>query len=178
MPPATKAFDALWHCLTPSSSSPVRKYLHLAAKRSPRLSIQCFYFQLGNHISRTAIQPRAVGHNARTIHTAISRHAQQEVRLSAEEFRDHGIKRKLDEDDYHNLRQLSLEGSLPRTQRFVKYLVKDLGEEPNVRIYNAMLLANADHEHGSASEAASILEEMVTERITPDAATYHAALRV
>ena len=79
---------------------------------------------------------------------------------------------------YQNLRHIALGANYRQTQECVQILVEERGEEPNLRLYEALLLANADHEHGSASEVASILEEITNERLTPDSATYHAMLRV
>lgn len=79
---------------------------------------------------------------------------------------------------YHNLRQIALGANYRQTQELVRILVEQRGEKPNLRLYEALLLANADHEHGSASEVARILEEITNEGLTPDAATYHAILRV
>ncbi len=79
---------------------------------------------------------------------------------------------------YQNLRQIALGANYRQTQDCVRILVEERGEKPNLRLYDALLLANADHEHGSASEVARILEEMENEGLTPDSATYHAILRV
>ena len=79
---------------------------------------------------------------------------------------------------YQNLRQIALGANYRQTQECVRILVEERGEKPNLRLYDALLLANADHEHGSASEVARILEEIKNEGLTPDSATYHAILRV
>ena len=79
---------------------------------------------------------------------------------------------------YQNLRQIALGAKHIQTRECVRILVEERGEKPNLRLYDALLLANADHEHGSASEAASILEELKSEKLIPDSATYHAILRV
>ena len=79
---------------------------------------------------------------------------------------------------YQNLRQIALGANYRQTQECVRILAEERGEKPNLRLYDALLLANADHEHGSASEVARILEEIKNEGLTPDSATYHAILRV
>ena len=79
---------------------------------------------------------------------------------------------------YQTLRQIALGANYRQTQECVRILVEQRGEKPNLRLYEALLLANADHEHGSASEVARILEEITNEGLTPDSATYHAILRV
>ncbi len=63
-------------------------------------------------------------------------------------------------------------------RNIVKILVKERGQKPNLRLYDALLLANTDSENGSAGEVARILDEMAVEGLIPDSTTYHAALRV
>ena len=79
---------------------------------------------------------------------------------------------------YQYLRQIALGANYRQTQECVRILVEERGEKPNLRLYDTLLLANADHEHGSASEVAGIWEEIKNEGLTPDSATYHAILRV
>lgn len=79
---------------------------------------------------------------------------------------------------YQELRRSTLKGNYTRIQENVKTLVKERGQTPNLRLYDALLLANADAQHGSAGEVARILDEISVEGLTPDSATYHAALRV
>lgn len=79
---------------------------------------------------------------------------------------------------YENLRHVSRKADYKHVQALVKYLVVERGERPNTRIYDALILANANAEYGSVSEVTQILHEMAVEGITPDSATYHAALRV
>ena len=56
--------------------------------------------------------------------------------------------------------------------------MRERGQKPNLRLYDALLLANTDNQYGSAREVATILDEIAAEGLTPDSATYHAALRV
>ena len=79
---------------------------------------------------------------------------------------------------YQNLRQIALGANYRHTLQCVRTLVEERGEKPNLRLYEALLLANADHKYGSAFEVARILEEIKNEGLTPDSATYHAILRV
>lgn len=79
---------------------------------------------------------------------------------------------------YQNLRHIALGADYRLTQECVRILVEERGEKPNLRLYDALLLANADHEQGSASEVARILEEVKNAGLTPDSTTYHAILRV
>ena len=56
--------------------------------------------------------------------------------------------------------------------------MEERGQKPDLRLYEALLLANTDNQAGSAGEVARILDEIVVEGLVPDSATYHAALRV
>ena len=104
---------------------------------------------------------------------------QPKVRFQRAELRHQEQVRRLDIGiAYQILRQIALGANYRQTQECVRILVEERGENPNLRLYEALLLANADHEHGSASEVASILEEMKNEGLTPESATYHAILRV
>jgi len=101
------------------------------------------------------------------------------VQYSATQLRDQDYMRKLDiRTAYQTLRQTALGGRYSQTQACANILVKERGEKPNLRLYDALLLANADPEYGSASEVARLLEELAGEGLTPDSATFHAALRV
>lgn len=99
--------------------------------------------------------------------------------FSALEMRDQGFIRELDiQSVYRKLRQIALGGNHTQTQACVNILMNERDEKPNVRLYNALLLANVDHENGSASEISDLLEEMANEGFTPNSATYHAVLKV
>lgn len=71
-----------------------------------------------------------------------------------------------------------MKGDYTHIRDVVKILVKERAQKPNLRLYDALLLANTDHQSGSAGEVARILNEIGMEGLVPDSATYHAALRV
>ncbi|CAD6592844.1 MAG: hypothetical protein ASARMPREDX12_006525 [Alectoria sarmentosa] len=79
---------------------------------------------------------------------------------------------------YQELRRSTLEVNYARIRDVVRLLVEERGQKPNLRLYDALLLANTDNQYGSAAEVARILDEIAVEGLTPDSATYHAALRV
>lgn len=112
-------------------------------------------------------------------HAYTMRYAHQKAVFGALELRDQGYMRTLDiEIVYQKLRQIALKGGHSQIQACVNIVLTERGEKPNVRLYDALLLANVDHEYGSAYEASKLLEEMAKEGIAPDSATYHAALKV
>ena len=69
-------------------------------------------------------------------------------------------------------------GSLDEVNKIVTHLVKDRHEEPNIRLYAAMILGNVDPALGSAGKVAALLKEMKTEGINADSGTYHRSLKV
>ncbi|CAF9929488.1 MAG: hypothetical protein ALECFALPRED_004335 [Alectoria fallacina] len=79
---------------------------------------------------------------------------------------------------YQELRRSTLEVNYAHIRDVVRLLVEERGQKPNLRLYDALLLANTDNQYGSAAEVARILDEIAVEGLTPDSATYHAALRV
>jgi len=79
---------------------------------------------------------------------------------------------------YEELKHLSSNGQYVDTTAAVATLVRERGEKLNIRIYDALILANADAFHGSAAEVRGLLQEMIDEGVTPDAATYHKILKV
>lgn len=79
---------------------------------------------------------------------------------------------------YGDLRQASKKADYQLVQQLARLLVNQRGEKPSQRLYHALVLANADPEHGSPREVEALLQEMVDMDIALDAATYHAALKV
>lgn len=79
---------------------------------------------------------------------------------------------------YEELRRASVQADALRVYAIAELLVVHRHEKPNPRLYQALLLANADSYHGSPAEVRRLLREMGDEKIMPDAATYHAILKV
>lgn len=79
---------------------------------------------------------------------------------------------------YALLRKQAALGKMQEVEEIVQQLVSRCGEAPNTRLYAAMILVNHNAEFGSAAEVGRILEEMRNERMEPDEACYHNALKV
>ena len=79
---------------------------------------------------------------------------------------------------YQDLKRFSERADYVRVQAQVEQLVEINHETPNLRLYNALILANGHPQLGSAGEVARLLQEMEEGGIMPDSATYHAILRV
>ncbi|KFY44638.1 hypothetical protein V495_03342 [Pseudogymnoascus sp. VKM F-4514 (FW-929)] len=67
-------------------------------------------------------------------------------------------------------------GSYQKTIQLVQYLIKNRGERPNVRHFDALIRANADAERGSAEEVEGLLKEMDKQGIIGDSGLYHSVL--
>lgn len=79
---------------------------------------------------------------------------------------------------YRELEYASLRGDYLRVSTLVEALVKERGEEPNLPLYLALILANTNPQHGSPAEVKGLLEEMGAEGLIPDSSIYHAILKV
>ena len=82
------------------------------------------------------------------------------------------------QETYEELRHVSKKGEYQKVQALARYLIKSRDERPNSRIYDALITANVDAEYGSPAEVTVLLQEMAEAGLQPDAATYHAVLRV
>ncbi|KAI9841536.1 MAG: hypothetical protein M1837_000637 [Sclerophora amabilis] len=65
-----------------------------------------------------------------------------------------------------------------KVEELVTYLVESEHEKPNLRLYSALILANADANSGSAGAVALLLDELRRERINLNSETYHYILKV
>ena len=180
MPLGTIVVEGLSHCLRPSTSSiqlPWRGFHAILRHKlwPPRHfpDVAQYPIHPDRHRSKATVASRRTWRGVHTIGQ------QLKPQFQSAELRHQEHLRRLEIGiAYQNLRQIALGAKYRQTQECVRILVEERGEKPNLRLYDALLLANADHEHGSASEVARILEEMENEGLTPDSATYHAVLRV
>lgn len=79
---------------------------------------------------------------------------------------------------YDKLRLMSFKGNHKEIEDVVGVLVRDHHEQPNIRLYNALILSNIDPVNGSAAKVSRLLREMTKEGIIPESGTYHALLKV
>ena len=180
MPLGTFVVDGSSHCLRPYTSSIKLQWRGFHALFRHKLWPPTYFpdvAQLPIHLDcHKSIATVGSRRTWREVHTVGQ---QLKSRVQSAELRDQEQLRRVEIGiAYHNLRQVALGANYRQTQECVQILVEERGEKPNLRLYDALLLANADHEHGSASEVARILEEIKNEGLTPDSATYHAILRV
>lgn len=180
MPLAQKAFGIVWHVLRPLKCSASFSPFCIVPKRLLHAATPCLHFRSRNAVQKLVTNPQGLfRYGLQFVSTGHRRYAHQEYTPNPRDVRDQGLMRVLDKQYvYQKLRQIALGGKYHQTHICVHILVKERGEKPNTRLYDALLLANTDPEYGSASEAANLLDEMANEGITPDAVTYHAVLRV
>ena len=176
---ARRAVNGPWHYLYSIPHLAIRRNVHTAPVCRLHISTRNCYLCPRSLIQNLAILPQIVRRTSRRRYTGIRKSIQQKQGFNVSETHDQNFMRELNIGKaYQKLRQIALSGNYPQTQACVNILVRERGEKPNLRLYDALLLANADHEFGSVSEVVRILDEMAEEGINPDAATYHAILRV
>lgn len=78
---------------------------------------------------------------------------------------------------YEHLLRRAAAGDVLGTRELVVHLVRERGEHPSTRLYDALILSNASPAMGSASQVATLLVEMEGHGIAPDASTCHYALK-
>ena len=78
---------------------------------------------------------------------------------------------------YDQLGRRALAGKYESVQNFAAKLVKEHGELPNSRHYEALVLANIENLNGSADEVARLLRNMAHDGIEPNSAVLHGALQ-
>lgn len=179
--PSTKiVVNRLWRFICPSVDVISPSGATLLSNLTPGPRRQCRITSQRNSTRRLSQTPQVASRSqAWKIYGGGQRRVNKAAVFTTTELRHQDRVRQLDLSiAYQALRQSALSSQYPHTQACVNILVKERGEKPNLRLYDALLLANTDHEHGSASEVARLFEELASEGLTPDSATYHAALRV
>lgn len=79
---------------------------------------------------------------------------------------------------YEELHTSNRKGKHDWVHSMIRRLVEQHHQEPNLRLYESLILSNTDPKSGSITAVEEILEEMGHEGIVPDSATYHAILKV
>ncbi|KZF23322.1 hypothetical protein L228DRAFT_282057 [Xylona heveae TC161] len=182
--PVTKiAIDGLWHCLCPSieAAGALRSSFGRVPSRRAllRRSSSIPFPRNAPHtqrrlFSRTIRNPeQASASSTFNVSSYEQNSVDQSTVLSGESLASEST-----EHLYEVLRSAAAQGQYERVLELVNYLVKHRHEEPNLRLYSALLLANVDPNHGIATRITAILDEMSRERIGADSGFYHAALKV
>jgi pentatricopeptide repeat protein len=79
---------------------------------------------------------------------------------------------------YDLLRRQAGQGKIDHTQKIAEELVGKREQEPNLRIYSALIIANVHAEHGSVADIKRLLRDMSEQGLIPDAAICHNILKV
>ena len=171
----TVQLDGLWQCLCPVFKSKVfhSSRVHILVASFPRcqppIQRRCYshYLKQGPQVQSQygALSPVVGYRSFRSTQQSRSRQPYIKPGLSTQEA-------------YEQLREASRKADYQRVTGLVKLLICEHHEKPNSRLYNALILANADPEHGNPQAVDDLLVEMVEQDIIPDSAIYHAALKV
>lgn len=179
-----RGFDGLWHCLRPAFTiptstassqlfKPLRSFLnksHLAPYHGPAESSI-----VPSHFDATSQQRQSF----RPIRSGPYELPREPKYHEFKNTNQAYVSHELDNDAlYQELLCAGGQGNFIRVYVLVEELVKSRGEQPNSRLYLALISANANPQHGSPSEVRRLLSEMADEGITPDSAIYHAVLKV
>ena len=76
------------------------------------------------------------------------------------------------------LRTSATHGKTKEVKALVEHLVHERQEEPNLRLYAALILANVNPSEGSVTEVNALLEEMMEEGLSPDSGICHDIIKV
>ncbi len=76
------------------------------------------------------------------------------------------------------LRRYAARGHISRVNELVERLIRERHEQPNARLYEALILVNVNREEGSAARVAALQEELTEEGLMTDNGICHAALKV
>lgn len=175
MPPRI-VVDGLWRALCPSFDAIVLSQARTHLRRTARAGCEAW--------KRT---PRAPALSRRQNSTAATRTATGTASHAPRKPKERRDSRdsadKLDalsiEQLYDLLRDVrDQEGAYHRIVDLVNYLVKQRGERPNIRHFDALIRANADAEHGSGAVVEELLDEMDREGIIGDSNLYHGVMLV
>jgi hypothetical protein len=78
---------------------------------------------------------------------------------------------------YNHMRGAAIEGKYKLCQYIATILVRDRHEQPNMQLYNFLILSNVGYSEGAAFRVMDLLDEMEKDGLSPDVGTCHAALK-
>lgn len=191
MPSARLAYDTLWHYSGLRGLRTSHRGVHyarqilpefpknlaFAAKPSPYWGATPSHIRRLSHylalrLPLSGLQPFDRAWTQRCLHNASPTHPDS-FQTSHPKPGGAEIKRA-----FADLDRQARRGQYQQVQEIAGKLLGEYGERPNDRIYEALILANTDCGHGSASEVARLLQDMEEAGVEPDSAILHAALRV
>ncbi|KAK5636534.1 hypothetical protein RRF57_012246 [Xylaria bambusicola] len=198
MPRDRVIVDGLWRCLCPSVdiaslSQPSSLWHVICARSGPPFAnrgTQSRHFQQqclrqyghANSVRAATAQQSKRPEKSRLEY--LKRLAKQSPWTPSAIFEESdSFKAKLDNistrDIYSGLKELQdAEDSYFTITRLVEYLMKERGEKPNAALYESLIKANINKQHGSAKEAGQLLKELQSHNIPTTLAIYQALLKV
>lgn len=179
MPAARHVIAGLWSCLCPAWRPSQSRGCRIFSSPQ-RATVKCSHLPWhGTHIQQATTNAHPIPSLfSFTAYDVQGEHVHHNPKFDASELHDQSFIRKGSiQTAYGRLRQISTKGNGSQTRACVDIIVRERGDKPNIRLYNALLLANAG-QYGSVAEVVKILHEMTSQGVHPDSATYHAVLRV
>lgn len=104
--------------------------------------------------------------------------APEKVRKPQEERDEFDMEHEETRFLYGRLRSAAARGRTQQCLEIAEYLVKDRREQPNLQLYNALILSNVHQHWGAAWRVHDLLDEMRVDGMQPDVGTCHAVLKV
>lgn len=80
--------------------------------------------------------------------------------------------------EHRNLRELSVLGRYEEVQLLVQKAITGDEKKPDASVYDILLLSNTDPWHGSSSEVAKLLQDLIQHGYALDSLSLHHALKV
>ena len=192
-----KGIDGLWHFLRPAFANPTPTAIRQISNSKPwrRLLSQNVVALPHHRPTKSPILRRNFTQDSQSLPVNPSDFQQRQCfrRIKSgpydlpgepklHQFKDTPqghVSSELDNDAlYEELLNASGRGDFIRVYVLVEELVKIRGEEPNSRLYLALILANTNTHHGSPAEVRRLLQDMTDEGLVAGSEIYHAVLKV
>ena len=177
LPPSmlTVQFDRLWHYLCPSlrTRTSILPWIKTSVASSARFQTPSQRRCYSHCLQRAPFAP----YQYATLNSTIgyrSFQSIQEIR-SRKQYINPDLSTQ---DAYEELRAASRAAHYRKVQGLVELLVNEHHAKPSSQLYHALMLANANAQHGTPQAVDRLLREMIEQDIAPDSAMYHAALKV
>lgn len=174
MPSSKLLIDSLWRCLCPSFEvSTFHTLSRVAPRRAPHFNpLPCI--SSSPYLRHKSNLTGSLNFNPKSYAT----YSYDQLRLPHDEDFWKTLPEKSTEQLYEDLLSQASRGYIEDVERLVKYLIGERGQQPNLRLYRALILANINPPHGSAESVISILQELAAEGLEPDAGICYSVIKV
>lgn len=168
--------DGLWHCLCPQFTT---KRLDSTVVRKRRL----YDISRGTNVSKDTPTSRRPAVRAEDLCESSGAPRRRSTYRTSNVDRSLSTQLSLVQNLplpalYDQSATFAKAGHVRSVEQLVRHLVTDRRENPNTRLYSALILVNIDPEEGSAVRVKALLEELLKEGITIDSGICHDVLQV